>query len=124
MIAAAVFLAATGNGVVRAVLAAAGTETQRSEARLRGGRVIGVIERWMIFGLMVAGNPTAAAIVVSAKSILRFPQLSKVVQSAGEQSSDPVVEEQGRVDDVTEFFLLGSLVSWAMAMALAGLGRS
>ena len=109
---------------MRAVLAAAGTETQRSEARLRGGRVIGVIERWMIFGLMVAGNPTAAAIVVSAKSILRFPQLSKVVQSAGEQSSDPVVEEQGRVDDVTEFFLLGSLVSWVMAMALAGVGRS
>ena len=31
----------------------------------------------MIFGFVLTGAPTAAAIIVSAKSILRFPELSE-----------------------------------------------
>lgn len=111
-----IFLVATSNGVVRTVLAAAGTEVTRSEQRLRGGRLIGVIERWLIFGLALAGEPTAATLVISAKSILRFPQLSKAArETTGDQAEGPIAD----VDVVTEYFLLGSLVSWALALAPA-----
>ncbi len=110
------FLVASSNGLVRTVLAAVGTEVTRSEQRLRGGRLIGVIERWLIFGLALAGEPTAATLVISAKSILRFPQLSKAArETAGEQGAERIAE----VDVVTEYFLLGSLVSWALALAPA-----
>ncbi len=103
------FCASTGNAVVRTVLAAAGTRTRRSEKRLRGGRMIGVLERWLILGLMLQGEPTAAALVVSAKSVLRFPELSRVVRL--DEGADP-----GQVDHVTEYFLLGSLASWLVAI--------
>lgn len=119
LIALLVFLGATANGVVRTVLAAAGTETKRSEQRLRGGRVIGIVERWIIFGLVLSGEPTAAALVVSAKSILRFPELSKVAieQSPAPGKSGPALTQE--VDYVTEYFLLGSLVSWLLAIGPA-----
>jgi hypothetical protein len=105
------FLLATTNGVVRAVLTTAGTPVRRSEQRLRGGRLIGPIERLLIFGLAVAGAPTAAALIVSAKSILRFPELARKAETG---SSDAPVAE---VDFITEYFLLGSLVSWLVALA-------
>lgn len=114
-----VFLGATANGVVRTVLAAAGTETERSEQRLRGGRMIGVVERWIIFGLVLSGEPTAAALVVSAKSILRFPELSRVANEHAPGVESPAPPLTQEVDYVTEYFLLGSLVSWLLAIGPA-----
>jgi len=108
-----VFQLATVNGIVRAVLAAAGTPAHRSELRLRGGRLIGPIERLLIFGLAIAGQPTAATLIVSAKSILRFPELSRQV------GVGPSTTAATEVDFVTEYFLLGSLVSWLAALAPA-----
>lgn len=124
-----VFLLASANGVVRAVLDMAGTEIERSEQRLRGGRFIGAIERLLIYGLAVVGEPTAAALIVSAKSLLRFPELSEVARRSdeersgtngdGEQDGEAGAEKVLPVDSVTEYFLLGSLVSWFVALALA-----
>lgn len=114
------YLSATSNAVVRVVLAMAGTQVERSQQTLRGGRVIGIIERWLIYGLALAGQPTAAAVIVSAKSVLRFPELSKVArleQPRGEAPGTPA-----EVDIVTEYFLLGSMVSWLLALAPAVLG--
>ena len=54
----------------------------------------------MIFSLGLAGEPTAAALIVSAKSLLRFPELSRASE----------------IDAVTEYFLLGSLASWGLAL--------
>ncbi len=107
----AVFLTATTNGVVRCVLAVAGNIVEQDERRLRGGRLIGPIERLIIFGLAIAGEPTAAALVVSAKSILRFPELTRTPAKGGGATE--------RIDSVTEYFLLGSLTSWFMALAPA-----
>jgi hypothetical protein len=101
-------LASTANGVVRSVLRLASPDLEVSEQRLKGGRIIGVVERVLIFGLAVSGEPTAAGLVISAKSILRFPEISRSV-GEGEKSG-------GSVDLVTEYFLLGSLVSWATAL--------
>lgn len=117
-----VALMATANGVVRVVLMAAGTHIDRSESRLRGGRLIGVLERLMIFGLALAGEPTAAALVVSAKSLLRFPEVSKVAQSTADASrrakpAEDAGERPLEIDSLTEYFLLGSLTSWVLALA-------
>jgi hypothetical protein len=101
----------TGNVLVRLVLAATGTITtdlhgasRGPERRLKGGRLLGPLERIFILGLGLAGNLTAAAIVVAAKGLLRWPELSSPT-------------EQDRVHRLTEYFLVGSFVSWLVALA-------
>jgi hypothetical protein len=100
----------TGNVLVRLVLAATGTitpdphgDSQGPERRLKGGRLLGPLERLFILGLGLAGNLTAAAIVVAAKGLLRWPELSSP-------------SEQREVHLLTEYFLVGSFVSWLVAL--------
>lgn len=107
----------TGNVVVRLVLAATGTTNPTygsepdPEQRLKGGRLLGPMERVFIVGLGLAGHLTAASIVIAAKGLLRFPEL----QSKGEQI---------RIHRLTEYFLVGSFVSWLVALSsLALLAR-
>lgn len=112
-------LLATANAVVRLVLAAAGPDVARSEDRLQGGRLIGAVERLIVTGLAASGQPGAAALVVAAKAIVRFPELSSAARrdegAAAADGTDPLA----RVDAVTEYFLLGSLTSLGVAL-LAG----
>lgn len=100
----------TGNVIVRLVLAATGTvlpaqhgTSRDPEMRLKGGRLLGPMERLVIFGLGLAGQLTAAGIVIAAKGLLRFPEL----QSKGEQE---------RIHQLTEYFLVGSFVSWLVPL--------
>lgn len=101
------------NAIVRMVLTAAGADPETSEQQLRGGRVIGILERWLILGFVLSGHPTAAALTVSAKSILRFPELSEKARS----------DDTNKVslNTITEYLLLGSLVSWTLALLPAAL---
>lgn len=101
----------TGNVLVRLVLAATGTMRPdpagvlSGPARtLKGGRLLGPLERLFILGLGLAGNLTAAAIVVAAKGLLRWPELSSPA-------------EQDKVHRLTEYFLVGSFVSWLVPLA-------
>ena len=105
----------TGNVVVRLVLAATGTLNPAQhataadpEVRLKGGRLLGPMERVFIVGLGLAGQWTAASIVVAAKGLLRWPEL---------RSSDG----QHMIHRLTEYFLVGSFVSWLVALAALGL---
>lgn len=102
----------TGNTVVRLVLTVTGTvHPARAGAtdpgdpslELKGGRLLGPMERLLIVGLGLAGNLTAASIVVAAKGLLRFPELSSR-------------KEQEQVHRLTEYFLVGSFVSWLLAL--------
>ncbi len=63
------------------------------------GRWIGVLERLIIYALVVAGEAGAAALVVTAKSILRFPEIT---------GSEPHLN--------AEYVLIGSLTSWLVAI--------
>lgn len=110
---------ATGNVIVRLVLVSVGAlrpsaravharETQPSE-KLKGGRLLGPMERVFILGLGLAGQVTAASIVIAAKGLIRFPEL----QSARD---DTTIKGDG-IDEVTEYFLVGSFVSWLVALA-------
>ncbi|HRN29801.1 MAG TPA: hypothetical protein PK890_08895, partial [Terrimesophilobacter sp.] len=81
------FLLESANIVVRIVLAAA--EARPVEQRttdapkasesdmVKGGRILGPIERLFIFTMTLAGQPLAIAAVIAAKSILRYPEVSK-----------------------------------------------
>lgn len=116
-------LATTANGVVRAVLALAGSNVSAAETTLLGGRIIGVLERWLILGFVLAGEGTAAALVVPAKSLVRFPELTAAREQGGNGGAGATPGAPRRVDVVTEYFLLGSLTSWLLAVLPATLLR-
>jgi hypothetical protein len=98
----------TGNVLVRLVLKATGTINPRADGampptQLKGGRLLGPLERVFILALALGGQVTAASIVVAAKGLLRFPELSSR-------------HEQQTVHEMTEYFLLGSFASWLVAL--------
>lgn len=100
----------TGNQLVRLVLGSVGAvkpegQPQPSD-RLKGGRLLGPMERLLILGLGLSGQLTAATGVIAAKSIIRFPEIN--AQKAR-------VNGDIGIDDVTEYFLLGSFASWLLA---------
>jgi hypothetical protein len=103
---------ATGNQLVRLVLGKVGAikpagEPQPSD-RLKGGRLLGPMERVLILGLGLAGQLAAATAVVAAKSIIRFPEIN--AQKAAENGGIGI-------DEVTEYFLVGSFASWILALS-------
>lgn len=116
---------ATGNVIVRLVLVSVGAMrpsgrtpgARRSEPsdKLKGGRLLGPMERVFILGLGLAGEVTAASIVIAAKGLIRFPEL----QSA---KDDATIKGDG-IDQVTEYFLVGSFVSWLVALGSLALTR-
>jgi hypothetical protein len=61
------------------------------------GRYIGWLERALLYGLVVLGSPDAAALVVAAKSIARFPSFSQ--------------------ERFAEYYLIGTLLSLLIAAA-------
>ncbi|HEY3435394.1 MAG TPA: hypothetical protein VGK41_07050 [Solirubrobacterales bacterium] len=103
---ATLFLTASANQIVRLVLGAAAIHWEKGEEKLAGGRVLGPLERLIVAAIVLAGDPAAAAIVVAAKGLLRFPDL----RSEGEVSGP---------DSVTEYFLIGTLTSLSVAAVLA-----
>ena len=65
------------------------------------GRWIGRFERTLIVLLLIAEAPTAVGLVVTAKSILRFPEIT---------GDTPRMKP--------EYVLVGSLASWAIGVAV------
>jgi hypothetical protein len=117
------FLGPSANAVVKTVMTQIRSfDYDASAQQLKGGRFIGPIERWLIFGLALAAQPTAAALVISAKSIIRFPELqskagrSRLREGAGEEAAPARVQA---IDELTEYFLIGSLLSWLLALLAA-----
>ena len=132
-----VFNVATANVIVRLVLLAIGALRPDMVAaaapalpptappasgqpvdRLKGGRLLGPMERLVILGLGLAGEFGAAGIVIAAKGLLRFPEIQAAARSnaAGGYPGGPA-----GIDDVTEYFLVGSFVSWLIALATLAL---
>jgi hypothetical protein len=93
---------ATTNVLVRLVLDAVGVPASDNEKTLKGGRLLGPMERLLVVGLGLAGELTAAGIVVAAKGLLRFPELQRGARSGP--------------TDMTEYFLIGSFASWLLAL--------
>ena len=87
--------------IVRRLLAAVDFTESRELPRPGLGRWIGRFERTLIVLLLIAGAPTAVGLVVTAKSILRFPEIT---------GDKPAMKP--------EYVLVGSLASWALAVAI------
>ncbi|MCG6884733.1 MAG: DUF3307 domain-containing protein, partial [Silicimonas sp.] len=70
-----------------------------------GGRLIGLLERGIIFLLILVGQPAGIGFLIAAKSVLRFETTSKDTRAG-------------------EYVIIGTLASfgWAMAAGWATLG--
>ncbi|WP_128774426.1 hypothetical protein [Actinomyces oricola] len=108
-----ILLGVPTNAVVSAVLVWSGrdapqrTSSGRASAivrppALRGGRIIGPMERWLILALAGAGVHAAIAALIAAKGVIRFPEVSQDTSGAR-----------------AEEFLIGSLSSWSLACVAA-----
>lgn len=73
--------------------------------QLKGGRWIGPLERIALTGLLVAGAYPVAAGLMAAKGIVRFPE----------------IQQDRTKGNMAEYFLVGSFVSWTIAILAAGL---
>lgn len=113
---------ASGNVIVRDALVAAGVSAAAQapatpgpqplrHPRLRGGRVLGPMERVLILGFGAAGQLAAAGLVVAAKGLVRFPELNATAK-------DPAAP---RIDEVTEYFLIGTFASVLLALGTLAL---
>jgi hypothetical protein len=65
----------------------------------RGGRIVGPLERLLVFASLVAGMPVVIAGLVAAKGVVRFPEIS------ADRSGGTKAEE----------FLVGTLCSFLLA---------
>ncbi len=109
-VAAILLQVSTANILIRILLDLVGVPAQDNEKALRGGRVLGPMERLVIVGLGLAGSLTGATIVVAAKALLRFPELRPSHSGKDDGATD-----------VTEYFLIGSFASWIVAFGCVAL---
>lgn len=68
----------------------------------KGGRIIGLLERGLIFGLVVVGQPAGIGFLIAAKSVLRFDSI-----------------KSGRSNAASEYVIIGTLASFGWAMVIA-----
>ncbi len=98
ILAGAILLTVPANWLVRWILKVVRAEFPKESNG--AGRWIGILERLLIYVLVIAGQAAAAGIVVAAKSILRYPEISAKPQRIA-----------------PEYVLIGSLASWLLAFA-------
>lgn len=101
--------AVTGGYVVRTVLAFGGIPTRSEnfddptpDPPLRGGRVIGLMERAGVTVSLLLAWPAGIAVILGIKGLARFPQL--------------------REHHASEQFIIGTFASVLWACALGGIG--
>ncbi|MDQ0821954.1 hypothetical protein QFZ79_004332 [Arthrobacter sp. V4I6] len=94
--------AAAGTG--SAGKAAAGTDIVSTARILRGGAIIGILERLAVCLAILAGQPVAIAYVVAIKGLGRFAELKET----------PVAAER---------FIIGTLTSMLWAAGIAALAK-
>jgi hypothetical protein len=71
-------------------------DQESGDQRAKVGRRIGTLERWLIVFLVASGNASSVGLVITAKSIVRYPQL-------GDR-------------EFAEYYLFGTLLSVVLAL--------
>jgi len=77
----------------------------------KAGRWIGYTERFLIYVFVLAGSPTAIALLVAAKSLMRLDKI-------GDAESDEA-DSEGEVRAVSEYIILGTLLSFSWGVLTA-----
>ncbi len=75
-------------------------DTQKDDELLKAGRLIGILERWLILVLIFVGQFTAVGFLIAAKSILRYNTKN----------------ENGF--NKTEYVLIGTMLSFGIAIVI------
>ncbi len=83
-----------------------GTMDQPAKGLKNGGRVIGQLERAMIFLFVMAGQPNAIGFLIAAKSILRFGEIK---------------DRENRME--AEYIIIGTLMSFLFGLAASYAAR-
>ncbi|HSK23514.1 MAG TPA: hypothetical protein VK906_10075 [Egicoccus sp.] len=108
--------------LVRRVLARTGLPGPEAAATagLRAGRWIGRLERWVLLLCVAAGQPALAVIPIGGKALFRYAEVLADARAerprllaAGE---DPATAPPR--DALVDYVIVGSLASWAQAIAL------
>lgn len=99
------FAMATSNQIVKLVLAATDVREGGGSKLPRGGRLLGPMERLIVAAAVVAGDPAGAGLVVAAKGLLRFPEVTK--------------SDDANIHELTEYLLVGTFTSVLTAGILA-----
>ncbi len=115
-------MVSTSNVLVRMLLDAIGVPAAVNEKRLKGGRVLGPMERVYLVLMALLGQIGAGSLVVAAKALLRYPELRRADDGrtgdrGGGESGDAAAT------DTSEYFLVGSFASWLLATGAWGLVR-
>jgi hypothetical protein len=97
-----------GGAVIKLALSPLAKELEATgsdlDSLVNAGLYIGWLERVLLYGFIVAGVPGAAAVVVTAKSIARFPSFAK--------------------ERFAEYYLIGTLASVVIAAGVAFAARA
>lgn len=91
------------DGAPEPILVPASTRTADPRGGFKGGRLIGPLERTIVMILTLAAAYPVLAAMLAAKGIVRFPEISR----------------DGETGARAEYFLVGSLVSWVIALSAA-----
>jgi hypothetical protein len=70
-----------------------------------GGKLIGQLERFLIYLLVVSGNAEGVGFLIAAKSVFRFGELTDVKNDAGRKEA--------------EYITIGTLMSFACGLAMS-----
>jgi len=97
---AGLLLATFAGGHVVARLVARWSDELENDGLKNAGRLIGLLERAIIFMLVLAGQPAGIGFLIAAKSILRF-------------------ETTSNDQKTSEYVIVGTLASFGWAMAVS-----
>jgi hypothetical protein len=123
-------LAVTGGSVTVRALLEPYAPALPSDEELSLGRVIGYLERLILVTLLLLGQYAAMAVIVAAKSLIRIPSVGAPAEGAPAEAGLSEGDDRGtgrrgnrrargRGERITtEYFLIGTLGSIAVAIAI------
>src|SRR5690606_11719785 len=108
--------------LVRRVLDATGLPAPEAAAAagLGAGRWIGRLERWLLVVCVAAGLPALAVIPIGGKALFRYAEVVADARVDRPRLARPDAGPGGEPtrDALVDYVIVGSLASWAQAIAL------
>lgn len=95
-----------GSPVVAWIVAPYADQLSEEPGLIRGGKVIGMAERLLIYVFVLAGAPSAIGFLVTAKSLFRFGEVADAAKRKH-----------------AEYIIIGTLVSFAYGVTMSYLVR-
>lgn len=118
LLAALVWCGPAADVVVRRVLAATGVAVPPTSDGPGAGRWIGRLERWLLVVAIAAGQDAVAVIAIGGKALFRYAEVVADARAARPRLARPDEGPTTPRDTLVDYVIVGSLASWAQAIAL------